>query len=281
MKRKVVMSLMIGALSVSMLSGCGSDKEVTKVDDNTVQITDGSTEADNGTESTDTASTEEAANDIIYGDVVEDLGLDVVELDSKDEIIVTVAIARDGEYTDETTDITSVCYLQSLDYVEEYADLMYRPSKEGYVTTFFEVTFIPRASWNAVLLEDGVTYNAVWSAYDRNTGICLTPSSHDYGTGGESVETVTIIAEDGTEYDCTYASSWENEADTGYTILAIVIEHPEDYDPSNIIFAVGGRTASSVAYDETLDTVDSNLRDLTELWSLRGGNYYTTQAKTE
>lgn len=43
MKRKVAESLLLGALSVSVLVGCGSDKEVTKVDDNAVQSTEVST----------------------------------------------------------------------------------------------------------------------------------------------------------------------------------------------------------------------------------------------
>lgn len=299
MKRKVVMSLMIGVLSVSMLAGCGSDKEVTKVDDNTVQITDVSTEADNSTEeTTEVESTEE----VVSGNVAEELGISIKEGDYFSSYIdvegderctsFTAGIKKDGEYTDETMNFPINVTIYSTEYPVEVedggstaggnsiavpnlgSDISLEPSKEGYVKTLFNCNI---KSWNP--------YEVYWNVYDRSTGICLIPSYIDYGTeGGENEEVVTVTV-DGVEYDCSYEDSFNPTVQDGsdFTYITMAIEHPADYDSSNIVFVIGSETATSAEYVASLeedddDTVD-NLRDHVELYALRNGTYYSYKAR--
>lgn len=312
MKRKVVMGFMIGFMSAAMLAGCG-DKEVTKTDDNTVQITDVSTKEDNSTEDNGTEENTEAeketvdeAGNVVYGDVIEDLGLEVKKISwFEGELSTYAAIYKDGEPTDETKGLSTRVYLYGNNYDAEklaeeeaarergialYGDywkayegsasfrgtnLIDRPSKEGYTKTYFQIVISLRM-WDTELAQEGISTSICWSVYDRNTGICLLPSGHTYTEDEEREQTVIVAAEDGTEYDCTFEESYVFDEEYATTYITITIEHPENYDSDNIIFAIGGKTASSIAYEETLknDSEFGNLRDLKELWDLRNVIYY-------
>lgn len=299
MSKKIVTSLMIAAMSVSMLAGCGNDKEVTKVDDNTVQITDVSTEADNSTEeTTEVESTEEVTSS---GDIVEELGINIKEGDYFSSYIdvegderctsFIAGIKKDDEYTDETMDFPIIVTIYSTEYPVEVedrgsnaggnsvavtylgSDISLEPSKEGYVKTLFNCNI---KSWNS--------FTAYWSVYDKTTGTCLIPSSHFYEEDGEREETVTVTV-DGVEYDCYYESSFNNKVQDGsdFTYITVAVEHPADYDSSNIVFVVSSETATSAEYVASLEEDDDdtvgNLCDDVEVWALRNGTYYSYKAR--
>lgn len=94
MKRKVAESLLLGALSVSVLVGCGSDKEVTKVDDNAVQSTEVSTGADNRTEQSGEEKNSENSGDVLGELVVSSTGYDSIGGMYEDTIVAT----KDGKW---------------------------------------------------------------------------------------------------------------------------------------------------------------------------------------
>lgn len=301
MKRNVVIGLIIGALSVSMLVGCGSDKEVTKVDDNTVQITDVSTEADNGTETDNGTEETNVVGEATSANIVEELGLEVHEGDyfrdgSDDPEIYASFIAgmiENNALTGETRNRPISIDIYSTEYTvaeENSSDgqgpapggsgaavidiigtnISPEPEKEGYVKTFFQ------ARVNHIV---GYDFTTSCGVYDRSTGICFIPSVTGCTEDGELAATVTV-AVDGVKYDCISEASIEYVDygdDTGSFYITMAVEHPAEYDANNILFVIGSPTVEYENYMAALEDTDesnSNLRDQLEMWNLCNGTFY-------
>lgn len=223
MRKKIIMSLFATAMSVSMLAGCGSDKEITKVDDNTVQIEQSNT-------NTESDTTVESTEEILSETETEEVKLSFLEengfvITPCGEMVMPLAITG-------TDDVTDVPVVVSIEIV---------PSEEdGYSDTTF--TVITEATDTA--------YSWDLSTFDRYTGYELATKSTSFGTGGSSEDEVYIISADGVQYDCTEISKWEQTDNTHY-MLTVTIHHPSEYD--GLVFSFGKYTASISAVEETID----------------------------
>lgn len=102
------------------------------------------------------------------------------------------------------------------------------------------------------------------TAFDRYTGYDFECSFKDFTTKtGTKKDDVCVIDIDGTQYDCSYSSSWEQTDDTHYT-KTITIHHPSEYD--GVVFQFGKLTASMDEFSTTVDySTPSKVTDYLEL----------------
>lgn len=298
MKKKLILSMVTLSLVGGLLTGCGN-KTVEKVDDNTVQVTDDVKDPINqelGAESitaemlnggSSEASTEEATTEevSVSSNVVEELGIEVNEGSFfGSENSFSMGKIKDDVFTGETCNTLARVDILSTAYSEEKevsaatfnygTDISKEPTKDGYTKTFF--SFIFSRGWL-------IDFHAIWSAYDENTGACLMASNFDYeedyvfGEGKDlwTKESATTVIVDGVEYECTVESSFSQEIigdDCHVTYITLAIEHPVEYDSSNIVFVVGSPT---VEIEREASGDISNLRDDYDMWNLCNATYYS------
>lgn len=252
MRKKIIMSLFATAMSVSMLAGCGSDNEVTKVDDNTVQIEQSNTSTESDTT---VGNTEDVPNEVeVETETEEEVKLSFleengIEITPCGEMIMPLAITD----TDDTQDMNVITSVEVV------------PSEEdGYSDTIFTAVIEPIGDyWKAWSWGSGI--------FDRYTGYELATKSTSLGTGGSSEDEVYIISADDMQYDCTEISNWEQTDDTHY-MLTVTIHHPSEYD--GLVFRFGKYTASIRAVDETIDY--STPFQITEYPELLDGQFFFT-----
>lgn len=249
MKRNAIIGLLVCALLVAALAGCGGT--ATKVDENTVQLEQSApaNEAEAGSEAdaaADGSETPEEAEPVTH-DILEELGFTITPLG---DMIMPLAIYG----TNDTQDMNVVTSIETtLSEEEGYSD-----------TTFvFTITTTPEA------------FSCGWNAYDRNTGYELSVTTKTYhADGGSNQEDACIIDIDGTEYDCYYSDTWE-ALDADHYQGTVTIHHPNAYDGNDIVFRLGKYTAAMRDLQASAEDTGtpSRLGDTPEL--LEGMFYFT------
>ena len=226
MKKNLILGLTVVAVAGCMFTGCGKNKDVTKVDD-TQAVVEESTESalDKDLEPATEAPTEvetEAPVEEVASDFLAENGLTVTPNGS-----MTIPVAKYG--SDELTDLavnTSVATVAS--------------SEEGYSDTTFTVT----ADKN--LDNSGVSYNI--SAFDRYTGTSYESKlTTALLGGGASHDNVCVLDIDGTQYDCSM------DAKQNGNTVTLTVHHPSNYD--GVVFLLGKLTATQT---DAYNAVDFN-----------------------
>lgn len=226
MKKNLILGLTVVAVAGCMFTGCGKNKEVTKVDDTQAVVSESTESAlDKDLEPATETPTEietEAPTEEVKVDFLAENGLTVTPNGS-----MTIPVAKYG--SDELTDLavnTSVATVAS--------------SEEGYSDTTFTVT----ADKN--LDNSGVSYNI--SAFDRYTGTSYESKlTTALLGGGASHDNVCVLDIDGTQYDCSM------DAKQNGNTVTLTVHHPSNYD--GVVFLLGKLTATQT---DAYNAVDFN-----------------------
>lgn len=245
MKKKLVTGLLMCAMVGTMLTGCGDNKEVVKVDESTAVITE-TTEAseepteevtdpidaplESETETVEAETEEDAAEDFLSKN-----GL-VVTPQGSMTMLLTPSQAPDTDDVEEMDAVVSVVTTES--------------DEEGYsdTTATFEVT-----------INSALSY---WvSAFDRYTGTCLESGLQPFETNETATQhsNVCVIDVDGTQYDCGMTASQDNKNNGAVSVVTVTVHHPSAYD--GVVFQYGKfGTAQNTEYGKidysTAFTVD-------------------------
>lgn len=216
MKKK----MLTGILAVSMLgvalTGCGNEKDVTKVDDTQAVVTESTQEAlekdlEPAVPETTEEVTEAPTEETVKADFLEENGITITPNGS-----MTIQVAKYG--SDELTDLAVTTSVETV-----------ASSEDGYSDTTFTVV----ADKN--LDNSGVSYNI--SAFDRYTG---TSYESELTTaligGGSSHNDVCVFDVDGQQYDCS-----TDVKQNGNTVT-VTVHHPTSYD--GVVFLIGKLTAT-------------------------------------
>ena len=216
MKKNLILGLTVLATVGGVLTGCGNEKDVTKVDDTQAVVTESTQAAlekdlepavPETTEEVTEASTEET----VKADFLAENGLTITPNGS-----MTIQVAKYG--SDELTDLAVTTSVETV-----------ASSEDGYSDTTFTVV----ADKN--LDNSGVSYNI--SAFDRYTG---TSYESELTTaligGGSSHNDVCVFDVNGQQYDCS-----TDVKQNGNTVT-VTVHHPTSYD--GVVFLIGKLTAT-------------------------------------
>lgn len=215
MKKNLILGLTVLAVVGGVLTGCGNEKDVTKVDDTQAVVTESTQAAlEKDLEPAVPETTEEvteAPTEEVKADFLTENGLTVTPNGS-----MTIQVAKYG--SDELTDLAVTTSIETV-----------ASSEDGYSDTTFTVV----ADKN--LDNSGVSYNI--SAFDRYTG---TSYESELTTaligGGSSHNDVCVFDVDGQQYDCS-----TDVKQNGNTVT-VTVHHPTSYD--GVVFLIGKLTAT-------------------------------------
>lgn len=224
MKKNLILGLTVLAVVGGVLTGCGNEKDVTKVDDTQAVVTESTQAAlekdlepavPETTEEVTEAPVEEVASDFLTEN-----GLTITPNGS-----MTIQVAKYG--SDELTDLAVTTSVETV-----------ASSEDGYSDTTFTVV----ADKN--LDNSGVSYNI--SAFDRYTG---TSYESELTTaligGGSSHNDVCVFDVDGQQYDCS------TDAKQNGNTVTVTVHHPTSYD--GVVFLIGKLTATQNNAYSTVD----------------------------
>lgn len=215
MKKNLILGLIVLAVVGGVLTGCGNEKDVTKVDDTQAVVTESTQAAlEKDLEPAVPETTEEvteAPTEEVKADFLTENGLTITPNGS-----MTIQVAKYG--SDELTDLAVTTSVETV-----------ASSEDGYSDTTFTVV----ADKN--LDNSGVSYNI--SAFDRYTG---TSYESELTTaligGGSSHNDVCVFDVDGQQYDCS-----TDVKQNGNTVT-VTVHHPTSYD--GVVFLIGKLTAT-------------------------------------
>ena len=262
MKRKLLSGMLICAMAGMLLTGCGGNKEVTKVDESTAVITETdaiSQEVDEETVETVEPTTEETvetetteaveATEAVVGDFLSQNGLTITPSGTA---TVQLAIGAGDNVTDDVEEVTINVAFETYE------------KENGYVTDCFMVTM--------PLKETGNTYNI--SAFDRYTGTSFesVASNLDEGSVNQSGVVVDV---DGNAYDCALAA----DAVLGDTENTIILEvtHPANYN--GVVFMFGQQTKTQMTAYNNIDFSSTfTVADYADVF-LEGQTFFTVSGK--
>jgi hypothetical protein len=218
------LGLTVLAVVGGVLTGCGNEKDVTKVDDTQAVVTESTQAAlEKDLEPAVPETTEEvteAPTEEVKADFLAENGLTVTPNGS-----MTIQVAKYG--SDELTDLAVTTSVETV-----------ASSEDGYSDTTFTVV----ADKN--LDNSGVSYNI--SAFDRYTG---TSYESELTTaligGGSSHNDVCVFDVDGQQYDCS-----TDVKQNGNTVT-VTVHHPTSYD--GVVFLIGKLTATQNNAYSTVD----------------------------
>lgn len=244
MKRKVLSLLICGAMMSTILTACGGNKTVEKVDDNTVSVVETenvqttestSVEETEATEPTEAETVEETTEEeVVAQDFLSANGLEITPLGNT---TVNLAIGAGDAVTDDTEEVSINTMITSNNL------------GNGYVEEMFLVEFPASTTGN--------TYSI--SAFDRYTGTSFESKAESLGVNAGSVNVEGVIVEyDGKQYDCAIKA--QSGLDDGNEVIKVWITHPEEYDGT--VFSFGQMTKSqatayySINFDSTFSIAD-------------------------
>lgn len=215
MKKNLILGLTVLAVVGGVLTGCGNEKDVTKIDDTQAVVTESTQAAlEKDLEPAVPETTEEvteAPTEEVKADFLTENGLTITPNGS-----MTIQVAKYG--SDELTDLAVTTSVETV-----------ASSEDGYSDTTFTVV----ADKN--LDNSGVSYNI--SAFDRYTG---TSYESELTTaligGGSSHNDVCVFDVDGQQYDCS-----TDVKQNGNTVT-VTVHHPTSYD--GVVFLIGKLTAT-------------------------------------
>ena len=217
------MCVMVGTL----LTGCGGNKEVNKVDESTGIITETDKSSQKVTEETAEPTTEETeaveTTEAVTGDFLSQNGLTITP---SGDATVQLAIGAGDTLSDDVEDVTINVKFETYE------------KENGYVTDCFLVTM--------PLKETGNTYNI--SAFDRYTGTSFESVASNLDEGSVNQSGV-IVDVDGNEYDCSLTA----DAVLGDTENTVILEitHPVEYDGA--VFMFGQQTKTQMTAYNNID----------------------------
>ena len=228
MKKNLILGLTVVAVAGCMFTGCGKNKDVTKVDDTQAVVSESTESAldkdlEPATETeTPTEVETEAPTEKVKADFLAENGLTVTPNGS-----MTIPVAKYG-----SNELTDLAVTTSVETVAS--------SEEGYSDTTFTVT----ADKN--LDNSGVSYNI--SAFDRYTGTSYESKlTTALLGGGASHDNVCVLDIDGTQYDCSM------DAKQNGNTVTLTVHHPSNYD--GVVFLLGKLTATQT---DAYNAVDFN-----------------------
>lgn len=216
MKKNLILGLTVLATVGGVLTGCGNEKDVTKVDDTQAVVTESTQAAlekdlEPAVPETTEEVTEAPTEETVKADFLAENGLTITPNGS-----MTIQVAKYG--SDELTDLAVTTSVETV-----------ASSEDGYSDTTFTVV----ADKN--LDNSGVSYNI--SAFDRYTG---TSYESELTTaligGGSSHNDVCVFDVDGQQYDCS-----TDVKQNGNTVT-VTVHHPTSYD--GVVFLIGKLTAT-------------------------------------
>lgn len=216
MKKNLILGLTVLAVVGGVLTGCGNEKDVTKVDDTQAVVTESTQVAlekdlEPAVPETTEEVTEAPTEETVKADFLEESGITITPNGS-----MTIQVAKYG--SDELTDLAVTTSVETV-----------ASSEDGYSDTTFTVV----ADKN--LDKSGVSYNI--SAFDRYTG---TSYESELTTaligGGSSHNDVCVFDVDGQQYDCS-----TDVKQNGNTVT-VTVHHPTSYD--GVVFLIGKLTAT-------------------------------------
>lgn len=224
MKKNLILGLTVVAVAGCMFTGCGKNKDVTKVDDTQAVVSEATESAlDKDLEPVTEAPTEvetEAPTEEVKADFLAENGLTVTPNGS-----MTIKVAKYD--SDELTDLAVTTSVETV-----------ASSEEGYSDTTFTVT----ADKN--LDNSGVSYNI--SAFDRYTGTSYESKlTTALLGGGASHDNVCVLDVDGTQYDCSM------DAKQNGNTVTLTVHHPSNYD--GVVFLLGKLTATQTSAYNAVD----------------------------
>lgn len=248
MKKNLILGLTVLAVVGGVLTGCGNEKDVTKVDDTQAVVTESTQAAlekdlEPAVPETTEEVTEAPTEETVKADFLEENGITITP---NGDMTLPLAVTD----TDDVTDVsvsTSVATVTS--------------SEEGYSDT----TFVAKMS-NA---KSDFSYYA--TAFDRYTGVDFEGKHTDFGTsGGSTHQDVAVIDVDGKQYDCSLTA--DQYLEDGKTVLKVVIHHPSEYD--GVVFQLGKGTKTIFATSETIDYTQAF--KITDYAGMLDGQYFFT-----
>lgn len=236
-KKNLILTLAVGALAGTMLTGCGG-KEVTKVDESAAVISEVETNEE-PTETVEPTATVGPTEQII-------------EAVEPTEAVVDDFLARNDLTITRQGNMELMLTLRDSDEVEAMKSnvtvTVVNSDEEGYVDTMavFEIT-----------LNSSLHY---WvSAFDRYTGTCFESNLGVFETNENATQhdDVCVIDIDGQQYDCGLTAS--QEVTDNITTVSLTVHHPKEYDGAVFQFgtctSIQSAVADTINYDEAF-TVD-------------------------
>ena len=245
MKKKLILGLTVVAVAGCMFTGCGKNKEVTKVNESQAVVSESTESAlyKDLEPVTETPTETEAPTEEVKADFLTENGLTVTPNGS-----MTIPLAVTG--TDDTVDVSVTTSVETV-----------ASSEEGYSDTIFTATMSNSAS----------EFHYYATAFDRYTGVDFEGKLTSFGlSDGSTHQDVAVIDVDGKQYDCKLSADQSVSDDS--TILTITIHHPSEYD--GVVFQLGKGTKSIVDIAETIDY--SQAFKITDYAGMTDGQYFFT-----
>lgn len=225
MKKNLILGLTVLAVVGGVLTGCGNEKDVTKVDDTQAVVTESTQAAleknlEPAVPETTEEVTEAPTEETVKADFLAENGLTITPNGS-----MTIKVAKYD--SDELTDLAVTTSVETV-----------ASSEDGYSDTTFTVVV------DKNLDNSGVSYNI--SAFDRYTG---TSYESELTTaligGGSSHNDVCVFDVDGQQYDCS-----TDVKQNGNTVT-VTVHHPSNYD--GVVFLLGKLTATQTSAYNAVD----------------------------
>mgnify|MGYP007022590220 FL=1 len=247
MKKNLILGLTVVAVAGCMFTGCGKNKDVTKVDDTQAVISESTESAlDKDLEPATETPTEvetEAPTEEVKADFLTENGLTVTPNGS-----MTIPLAVTG--TDDTVDVSVTTSVETV-----------ASSEEGYSDTTFTAT----------ISNSSKDFTFYATAFDRYTGIDFEGKHTDFGaSNGSTHQEVVVIDVDGKQYDCAYNA--DQSVSDGTTVFTMTIHHPSEYD--GVVFQLGKGTKSIVDIAGAIDY--SQTFKITDYAGMTDGQYFFT-----
>lgn len=232
MKKNLVTGLLMCAIVGTMLTGCGDNKEVTKVDESTAVITETTESTEESTEEKVTdpidaqieseTETVEAETEEVAEDFLSKNGL-VITPQGSQKLLLTPMDSDEVEEMDSNVTVVTV-----------------DSDEEGYVdtTATFEIT-----------MNSSLTYYV--TAFDRYTGTCLESHPQSFETNEISTkhDNVCVVDVDGKQYDCGITVG--QSVDEWVTTITLSVHHPKEYD--GVVFQFGKLNSAQKTETENID----------------------------
>lgn len=253
MKKKFVTGLLMCAIVGTMLTGCGDNKEVTKVDESTVVITEITESTEESTETEEVTDQLESETETVEAET-EEVAEDFL---SKNGITIT----PQGSMTMLLTPSTA----PDTDDVEEM-------DADVYVATIIldeEGRAVTEAKFD-VTMNSALSY---WvTAFDRYTGTCFESGLQSFETNENATrhDDVCVIDVDGKQYDCSLEVTQGGH--DSVSEVTVKVYHPSDYDGVVIQFGKFG-----LAQDAEYENIDySTAFTVDQYPALLEGQYFFT-----
>lgn len=231
MKKTLILGLTVVAVAGCMFTGCGKNKEVTKVDDTQAVVSESTESAlDKDLEPVTEAPTEvatEAPTEEVKADFLTENGLTVTPNGS---MTIPLAVMN----TDDMIDVPITTAVETV-----------ASSEDGYSDTTLKVDIDAKAA-------SGQYYTCNVSAFDRYTGTSYESKPTSLGTNNGSMhENVVVVDVDGTQYDCALTADTNMDSDYVQHVT-VTVHHPSNYD--GVVFVFGGQTAKQGTAYNAIDT---------------------------